>query len=158
MAASWVDDRLTRLVFGQPNPQRAAITLGVGLDWRDEATPAMRDARRQLIRFAKGEIVSLSTIKIDLEGRTSFQRRILSRCREVAWGSTMSYGELAEACGFPRAARAVGSVMRSNRHPLIVPCHRIVAANGRIGGYSAHDGVETKKELLARESVSLLAP
>ena len=151
MSASWVDDRLTRLFFGQSSPQRAVVALAIGLDWREEETAVMRDARRRLSLFAKGQAVSLATIDIDLERRTPFQRTILSRCREVAWGSTMSYGALATACGFPRAARAVGSVMRSNRHPLIVPCHRIVAANGGIGGYSAHDGVATKSALLARE-------
>ena len=74
--------------------------------------------------------------------------------REVGWGETAPYGELAEMAGRPRAARAVGNAMSRNPVPIVVPCHRVVAAGGRIGGYGP-SGVPTKRYLLALEGNEL---
>jgi methylated-DNA-[protein]-cysteine S-methyltransferase len=74
--------------------------------------------------------------------------------REVGFGETVSYGELAEMAGRPGAARAVGNSMSRNPVPIVVPCHRVVAASGRIGGYGP-SGVSTKRYLLALEGVEL---
>lgn len=74
--------------------------------------------------------------------------------REVAFGETVSYGELAEMAGRPGAARAVGNAMSRNPMPIVVPCHRVVAAGGRVGGYGP-SGVGTKRFLLALEGVEL---
>jgi methylated-DNA-[protein]-cysteine S-methyltransferase len=74
--------------------------------------------------------------------------------RDVTWGETVSYRELAEMAGRPRAARAVGNAMSRNPVPIVVPCHRVVAAGGRIGGYGS-SGVPTKRFLLAHEGVEL---
>jgi methylated-DNA-[protein]-cysteine S-methyltransferase len=73
--------------------------------------------------------------------------------REVGWGETVSYGELAEMAGRPRAARFVGNVMARNPVPILIPCHRVVAAGGRLGGYGA-SGTDTKRWLLALEGVT----
>jgi methylated-DNA-[protein]-cysteine S-methyltransferase len=90
-------------------------------------------------------------IRIDLSGTTLFQRLVLTACRQVRSGQTISYGELADRAGFPGAARAAGSVMARNRFPLIVPCHRIVSSGGGLGGYSAPDGLQMKCRLLELE-------
>jgi methylated-DNA-[protein]-cysteine S-methyltransferase len=85
-----------------------------------------------------------------------FRRRVLETLRrEVPWGETVTYGELATMAGKPGAARAVGTAMARNPVPLVVPCHRVVASGGRIGGYGggAH-GVATKRALLERENVT----
>jgi methylated-DNA-[protein]-cysteine S-methyltransferase len=74
--------------------------------------------------------------------------------RDVSFGETVSYGELAEMAGRPGAARAVGNAMSRNPVPIVVPCHRVVAAGGRIGGYGS-SGVPTKRLLLALEGVEL---
>ena len=76
--------------------------------------------------------------------------------RDVGWGETVSYGELAEMAGRPLAARAVGNALSRNPVPIVVPCHRVVAAGGRIGGYGP-SGVATKQFLLALEGVELPA-
>ena len=77
--------------------------------------------------------------------------------REVPWGEVVSYGELAAIAGRPRAARAVGSAMRNNPIPFVIPCHRVVAAGNKIGGYGGgRNAVALKRELLAREGVSTL--
>ena len=73
--------------------------------------------------------------------------------REVGWGETVSYGELAEMAGRPRAARFVGNVMARNPIPILIPCHRVVAAGGRLGGYGA-TGTDSKRWLLARLGVT----
>jgi methylated-DNA-[protein]-cysteine S-methyltransferase len=88
---------------------------------------------------------------LDLDGHTAFQRRVIRCCRQIPWGATRSYAELAARAGSPRAARAVGAVMAANRFPLIVPCHRVIGARGSLGGYSAPTGLVMKSRLLARE-------
>lgn len=115
-------------------------------DW----SPELRD---RLTRFAEGECVDFDDIEI-CHGRplTPFQTKIVQLTRRLGWGRTTSYGELAERAGNPGAARAVGTVMSSNLFPIIVPCHRVLAAGGKVGGYSAGAGVALKQRLLDREA------
>ena len=77
---------------------------------------------------------------------------MIHQCRLIPYGQVLTYGELAERAGSPRAARAVGNVMRTNRFPLIVPCHRVVGAAGALGGYSAPTGLKMKRRLLRLEA------
>jgi methylated-DNA-[protein]-cysteine S-methyltransferase len=96
------------------------------------------------------------TMPVDLSGvDAAFPRAVYETLhRDVTWGETVSYGELAEMAGRPGAARAVGNAMSRNPVPIVVPCHRVVAAGGRIGGYGV-SGVPTKRFLLALEGVEL---
>lgn len=95
------------------------------------------------------------TVPVDLGSVTAtFRRRVLETLRrDVGYGETVSYGELAVMAGRPGAARAVGSTMATNPVPLLVPCHRVLAAGGAIGGYGA--GLGTKRALLALEGVEV---
>ena len=95
---------------------------------------------------------------LDLDGIDGFRRTVLETlAREVPWGEVVSYGELAALAGRPRAARAVGSAMRNNPIPFVIPCHRVVAAGHKIGGYGGgRNSVALKRELLAREGVTTL--
>jgi len=88
---------------------------------------------------------------LDLAGFTDFQRKIIRAARRIAYGQVCSYGDLAKRIGHAGAARAVGSVMRHNRFPLVVPCHRVVASGGRLGGFSSPGGTAEKHALLALE-------
>lgn len=101
-------------------------------------------------RYASGERESFAGIRVSLEHLTDFQQRVMKIVRRIGYGKTMSYGQVAEKASAPRAARAVGTVMRKNRTPLIIPCHRVVSSCG-IGGYSAADGVSMKQRLLNLE-------
>jgi len=98
-------------------------------------------------------------VDLDLTAVVGFRRTVLETLRrEVGWGETVTYGELAELAGSPGAARAVGTVMASNPIPFVIPCHRVVAAGGRIGGYGGtttptSDSPCNKRTLLAREGV-----
>jgi methylated-DNA-[protein]-cysteine S-methyltransferase len=106
--------------------------------------------------YAAGEKIDFADTPLSLDHLTTFGARVIATCRRIPWGGTSSYGELATECGSPGAARAVGSVMAKNRYPLIVPCHRVLAAGGELGGYSALDGLKMKRRLLAMENASLL--
>jgi methylated-DNA-[protein]-cysteine S-methyltransferase len=116
----------------------------------DDALAA--DVLDRLTRYAAGEPVDFSDIPIAADHLTPFARRVVKSCRAIGRGQTRSYGELAAAAGRPGAARAVGQVMATNRVPLVVPCHRVVAADGRLGGYSAPDGLAMKRRLLDLEA------
>jgi methylated-DNA-[protein]-cysteine S-methyltransferase len=97
-------------------------------------------------------------VTVDLGPIDGFRRHVLETlASEVPWGEVVSYGELAAMAGRPRAARAVGSAMRNNPVPFVIPCHRVVAAGHRIGGYGGgRNAVALKRALLAREGVSTL--
>jgi methylated-DNA-[protein]-cysteine S-methyltransferase len=110
------------------------------------------ELRHRLERYCLGDRIDFDDVPLDLPRGTEFQSRVLKVVRQVRYGKTISYGQLAEKAGYPRAARAVGSVMRSNRFPIIVPCHRVVAAGGKSGGYSSPQGVSLKLRLLAMEA------
>ena len=97
-------------------------------------------------------------LTVDLGVVNGFRRVVLETlAREVPWGEVVSYGELAGMCGRPRAARAVGAAMRNNPIPFVIPCHRVIAAGNKIGGYGGgRNAIALKRELLAREGVSRL--
>jgi methylated-DNA-[protein]-cysteine S-methyltransferase len=82
---------------------------------------------------------------------SAFARSVLGACREIRFGQTMSYEGLARKAGKPKAVRAVGRVMARNPLPLIIPCHRVVHCDGKIGGFSAIGGVSLKKRMLEME-------
>ena len=112
--------------------------------------------KKQLDAWFAGKSHTLD-IPLDLSTVDGFKRTVLETLvREVPWGETVSYGELATLAGKPRAARAVGTAMASNPLPFVIPCHRVIAAGGRIGGYGGgRNAVELKRKLLAREGVQL---
>ena len=89
--------------------------------------------------------------QVDISWASEFAQSILKACCKVKPGQTITYSQLALNAAHPRAARAAGSVMAANLVPLIIPCHRIIAANGRLGGYSALGGVKIKAKLLKHE-------
>ena len=90
---------------------------------------------------------------LDWSGKTEFQKSVWRALRKIRRGQMKSYGEIARAIGRPKAVRAVGGACGANPIPVLVPCHRVLAANGKIGGFSG--GLNRKRELLAREGVSL---
>lgn len=118
-------------------------------------TTAAAEAVASLTAVLAGEPRDLSAVALDLRALSPFRRAVSEALRLVKPGSTVSYGELAAMAGAPGAARAVGSAMATNPVPILVPCHRVLAAGQRIGGFSAHGGAQTKVDLLALEGVTL---
>ncbi len=105
-----------------------------------------------LIGYFQGNNVDFSNIKINLDGFSVFRMKVIDFVRGVPYGTVISYSDVAKRAGFPGAARAVGKVMAKNRTPIIVPCHRVVAASG-LGGFSS--GLDMKRDLLNLEGVEL---
>lgn len=116
-----------------------------------EKAPADAVAKR-LMQYAAGAAISFADIELDEESRGLFSLRVANVCRKIPAGQTISYGELARRAGFPAAARAAGQVMAKNPWPIIVPCHRVVTSAGRLGGYSAPQGLDFKRRLLELEA------
>jgi methylated-DNA-[protein]-cysteine S-methyltransferase len=113
-----------------------------------------RDVLKRLVALLDGRPLAFDDVPLALDHLSPFQQRVVAACRAIPYGATRSYGELAAAAGSPGAARAVGQVMAGNRMPLVVPCHRVLAAGGKIGGFSAPQGLNLKRRLLALESQS----
>ena len=101
--------------------------------------------------YAEGDERGFDAVPLDLDGIDPFRRAIYAAARKLGHGEVVTYGELAARAGFPNHARETGTALGRNPIPLIVPCHRIVAAGGKLGGFSAERGTETKKRLLAHE-------
>ena len=99
----------------------------------------------------RGRASDLSTIALDMDGVPPFHRRVYEVARSIPPGKTLSYGDIAARLDARGAARAVGQAMGQNPFPIVVPCHRVVAAGGKIGGFSAHGGTATKLRMLAIE-------
>jgi len=110
-------------------------------------------------RYFAGETVDFSDVAVDLEGQEDFFRQIYAATRRVGWGETTTYGSLAKAVGAgPEVARDVGQAMAKNPVPLIIPCHRVLAAGNKVGGFSAPGGSESKIRMLALEGIDLTPP
>jgi methylated-DNA-[protein]-cysteine S-methyltransferase len=110
-------------------------------------------------RYFEGEQTDFSQVALDLEGQDAFCKQIYAAARAVGWGRTTSYGALAKQIGAgPEAARDVGQAMARNPVALIIPCHRVLAAGGKIGGFSAPGGSASKMRMLALEGVDLAPP
>jgi methylated-DNA-[protein]-cysteine S-methyltransferase len=108
---------------------------------------------RDLQRYFAGERVDFTSVAVDLENRVPFHALVQQALRSVGWGRTTTYGALATQVGAPNEAREVGQAMAHNPVPVIIPCHRVLAAGNSPGGFSAYGGVFTKERLLALEGV-----
>lgn len=106
-------------------------------------------------KHLQGEVQDFRDVAVELDGVAPFARQVYEAAREIPAGQTRTYGEIAKAVGQPAAAQEVGQALSKNPVPLIVPCHRVAAAGGKPGGFSAHGGRATKSKLLALEGASV---
>jgi len=141
---------LRRTTLPQPSAQEAQQLLG---DLND-ATRAPHSFDNLIQRFRiyfSGHRVTFPDL-LDLSGATTFQRQVWEITRLISYGETRSYAWVAEQIGQPRAVRAVGQALGKNRLPIIIPCHRVIASQGKLGGFSG--GVKMKKRLLSLETAA----
>ncbi len=108
--------------------------------------------------YAEGERVDFADMDLDLGGVPDFHRRAYEILITVGWGETLTYGDLARRLGDVGLSRAVGQAMGANPMPLVIPCHRVLASDGKPGGFSAPGGAVSKVKMLALEGVSVGAP
>jgi methylated-DNA-[protein]-cysteine S-methyltransferase len=121
-----------------------------------EPPPMVADAVAAVRRYFAGEETDFSPFKLDLGDQLPFFRQVYAAARRVGWGRTTTYGTLARELGAgPEAARDVGQAMAQNPVALIIPCHRVLAAGGKVGGFSAPGGSAAKQRMLKLEGVDL---
>ena len=121
-------------------------------DARETPPPApVQRAIDGVVALLRGEPSELDAVTLDMEGVPPFHRRVYEVARTIPPGTTLSYGEVAARMGEPGAARDVGQALGQNPFAIIVPCHRVLAANGKVGGFSARGGVRTKLRLISSE-------
>lgn len=120
--------------------------------------PRIAKAMAAIVALLEGQRPNLRAIALDFEQVPPFHRKVYEAARGIAPGSTLSYGEIAERVGSPGSARAVGQALARNPFAIIVPCHRVLAAGGKPGGFTALGGIDTKQRLLALEGTELRRP
>ena len=134
----------------KPTPQESLEELGPDLDRADNDPASFSQVQDCLERYLEGDTAALDEIRLDLSGAPPFFSAAWSACRQIPAGETRSYAWLAAEAGNPRAVRAAGQAMARNRFPLIIPCHRVIASDGDLGGYGG-GGLGVKAELLKME-------
>ena len=120
-----------------------------------EPTDEVREAIDAITALTAGEPRDLSAIRLDMEGLETLPRGVYEIARTIPPGQTLTYGEIAKRLGDPLHARAVGEALGRNPFAIVVPCHRVLAAGGKLGGFSANGGVVTKLRLLEIEGAQI---
>jgi methylated-DNA-[protein]-cysteine S-methyltransferase len=106
-----------------------------------------------LMNYLKGKPVSFRKLKLDISDYGPFEKRVLKALSRIDYADKQTYADMAKKVGSPRAARAVGSVMRKNRLPIVLPCHRVICSSGKLGGYAK--GIAWKRRFLQMEAKGL---
>ena len=143
------DDRATmRRLRAKAGGATAAVAPG----------PTVAAAIESITSLLAGDDVDLGHVEVDLSTLGPFERSVLDLTRTIPRGEVRTYGEVARALGDPSAARAVGRALGANPVPIVVPCHRVVGAGGKLVGFSANGGIETKRRMLLIEGCPAVAP
>jgi methylated-DNA-[protein]-cysteine S-methyltransferase len=161
-----LDQLVTAEAFAERLARRfgaASVDLDVALP-KSPAADRLRQAVAAVTAFLAGDLDALEGLPVDLADRTEWDRLVLGAVRGIPVGRTASYGEVARMIGKAGAARAVGGAVGRNPVGLVIPCHRVIAGDGTLGGYGGgwwggrQQGLELKRELLSREGVSIDLP
>lgn len=152
MAIGWTDVGISRLLL----PGDTAETMRQRLEQAGgiERPDGQPELAARIVAYSEGMRDSFADVVLDLDGVPAINRRIYEHIRELEWGETTTYGAVARWLGDVALSRAVGAAMGANPIPLIVPCHRVLAADGRTGGFSSPGGVRAKMEMLALEKAA----
>jgi len=156
---TWSDAGIVGLQLPEKTP--AATRARVQRRWPGvEETvppPAIQGAIDRILKLLKDGKTDLTDIPLDLSAVPDFNRKVYEVARAIPPGQTLTYGEIAKRIGaLPQEAREVGAALGKNPVAIIVPCHRVLAANGKMGGFSATGGVDTKRRILEIEGASAL--
>lgn len=178
MGLFWSGQTVRRLTFGHPDAISAMSTLVTQafsmqeFPWAIPIEPDIEkdywtwnvperigqweaDLLGRLRAYADGQIVDFSDVAVDPGPCTAFQARVYELCRAIPYGGRITYGELARLAGTPQAARAVGQCLARNPIPLLIPCHRVVGAGGKLVGFTAPGALAMKERLLRLEANAL---
>ncbi len=152
MAAAAHEDRLTTVILPQEDKHAVLAALTArGATASSAGSPVLERFQADVTRYFSGEPVDFSDYAVTLDGLTPFQQAALNALRKVPAGEVQSYRWIAQQAGRPGAARAAGQAMHANPLPLVLPCHRVVGANGTLTGFGG--GLDLKRKLLSLEGV-----
>jgi len=151
---AWTDSGLRRALL--PDASRAATEAKLRrIAEPGEGDPALA---AKVVSYGRGEEVAFVDVALDLGGLADFHRAVYADILRIGWGETTTYGEIATRLGGVHLSRGVGQALGANPIPLIIPCHRVLAAGGKHGGFSAPGGVSSKLRMLRLEGVDLGPP
>jgi O-6-methylguanine DNA methyltransferase len=152
-AIAWAEGGICGVQLPEASPSATRKRMAFRFPGFLESTPAapVQRAIDRVITLLRGEATDLTQIALDMARVPPFHRRVYELCRTIRSGSTLSYGEVAARIGAPGAARAVGTALSKNPFAIVVPCHRVLAAGGKPGGFTANGGVDTKLRMLQIE-------
>lgn len=152
---AWSADGLTQVQLPEETPvaTEARIAHRSGAPRCHDPPAAVSGIAQRMCAYFNGAEIDFADVVLDMRGLSDFNAKTYTALRAFGWGQVTSYGALAKAIGDPGGARAIGAAMGANPWPLIVPCHRVLAASGKIGGFSAHGGRETKRHMLQLERI-----
>lgn len=151
-AITWHQNGILRLEL--PEKSSAETVAKLGLHCRetlDKVPEFVEKAVNKLQRHLGGRAEDFSDVNLDLSYTPRFHRKVYEALRLVKAGEITTYGELAKCAGSPLASRAVGQAMARNPLPILIPCHRVLNSSGKLGGFSAYGGTDTKIKLLSIE-------
>ena len=147
---------LCRTQLPGPKPEKIKALLLKNFHHPQLDKTFLRTLQEQIAAYFEGACVNFSRdIPLALDGFSSFGISVLTACRAIEFGQTITYGRLAKKSGRPAASRAVGSALAKNPLPLIIPCHRVIRSDGKLGGFSAPGGIILKKKMLELECEAL---
>ena len=151
-AIAWNEIGLTGVWLPEAHAELLRRKVARRCDGARESKPSgwVAEAVEAITRLLAGDPVDLGGVALDSAGIDEFDRRVYAVTRTIAPGRVLTYGEIATRLGIDNA-RAIGQALGRNPFAIIVPCHRVVAAGGKLGGFSAHGGATTKQRLLAIE-------
>ena len=151
----WGEHGLKGVHLPDANPARTRVSVARRFPGAAPAEPPadVQQAIDGIVALLRGEKRDLREIVLDFDGVPVFNRRVYELARTIPPGATMTYGDVARRLASPGTARAVGQALGHNPWPIVVPCHRVLAADGRMGGFSAPGGVATKRRMLQIEGV-----
>jgi methylated-DNA-[protein]-cysteine S-methyltransferase len=152
-AIAWGERGVVGIWLPEPDAAATRRRISRRLPHAPEAAPPPEIQRtiEEIVNLLAGVPMDLTGIPLDMNGVPEFNQRVYAIAREIQPGRTLGYGEIAARLGDPSQARAVGQALGQNPFPIVVPCHRVLAANGKTGGFSAPGGVSTKLRLLEIE-------
>jgi methylated-DNA-[protein]-cysteine S-methyltransferase len=146
----WTERGLARLAL----PGANLVNLLSRWGHRGEPPPRLYPLIERIVSYARGEQVEFDDIELDFGVVPEFHRRCYDDIRQLKWGQTTTYGAIARRLGDSSLSRAVGQAMGANPMPLVVPCHRVLGADGKAGGFSGPGGVPFKMKMLALEQAA----
>jgi methylated-DNA-[protein]-cysteine S-methyltransferase len=155
-ALAWSEAAIVGVRWPDANPATSRARLAQAYPGAVEAEPPafVQAAMEAVARLLTGEKVEMADTPLDFGDAPDLHLRIYEVVRRIPPGKTLTYGEVARAIGEPHAAQAVGQAMGRNPCPIIMPCHRVLGADGKIGGFSAPGGAATKRRLLDIEGAT----